>query len=184
MDFAIEGKRAHLTGIDGGLHDACARALTAEGVVLADAPEGCDIVIAAATSDRLTRSAFADDALTQLREGWGGVVDAVTAYRAALPTMVERHWGRFVWIGSGLAKSVDGDTDEIDAVATLGMLGLHKVITGEEAPNNVTANTVLRGGAVSDDEVAAAVAFFCSQGAGYLSGVTIGVDGGVGSAVF
>lgn len=184
MDFAIEGKRAHLAGIDATLRLACTAALTAEGVEVSDTPEGCDIVVAAATSERLTRSALAEDALAQLRAGWNGVVDAVTAYRAALPTMVERGWGRFVWIGSGLAKSVDGDADEIDAVATLGMLGLHKVITGEEAPNNVTANTVLRGGTVSDDEVADAVAFFCSQGAGYLSGVTIGVDGGVGSAVF
>jgi 3-oxoacyl-[acyl-carrier protein] reductase len=43
---------------------------------------------------------------------------------------------------------------------------------------------VLRGGVSTDDDVAAAVAFLCSEGAGYLTGVTITVDGGVGSAVF
>ena len=66
---------------------------------------------------------------------------------------------------------------------SLAMMGLHKVVTGEEAPHNVTANTVLRGGPATDEDVANAVVFFCSQGAGYLSGVTVAVDGGVGSAV-
>ena len=184
MDFGIAGTRAYLLDAASPLGAACAASLDAEGVTIADDPVGCDIVIAHATGDRRTRSVLADDALAELRSGWEAVVDAVAAYRAALPAMVERGWGRFVWVGSSLAKSVNGDGDEIDAVATLGMLGLHKVITGEESPNNVTANTVLRGGTVDDDEVAAAVAFFCSQGAGYLSGVTITVDGGVGSAVF
>jgi NAD(P)-dependent dehydrogenase (short-subunit alcohol dehydrogenase family) len=98
--------------------------------------------------------------------------------------MVARRWGRFVWIGSAQAKSVDGDDDEIDAVVSLGIMGLHKVVTGEEAPHNVTANTVLRGGEATDEDVANVVAFLCSSGGGYLSGVTLTVDGGAGSAVF
>jgi NAD(P)-dependent dehydrogenase (short-subunit alcohol dehydrogenase family) len=48
----------------------------------------------------------------------------------------------------------------------------------------VTANAVLCGGTATDDDVAAMVAFLCSDGAGYMTGVTVTVDGGVGSAVY
>jgi 3-oxoacyl-[acyl-carrier protein] reductase len=184
VDFGLSGMSAHVVGPDHGVGARCRAALTAEGVALADTPAGCDIVVAHGGDPTGSRTVLGDDSLDELRAGWDGVVDAVSAYREALPTMVERGWGRFVWVGSALAKSMDADDDEVDAVATLAMMGLHKVITGEESPNNVTANTVLRGGTVSDDDVAAAVAFLCSRGAGYLSGVTITVDGGAGSAVF
>jgi NAD(P)-dependent dehydrogenase (short-subunit alcohol dehydrogenase family) len=184
MDFAIGGKRAHVIDAGSPLGRACAGALAAEGVTLSDEPSGCDIVIASMTERGTRHSALSEDALEDLRVGWEGVVDAVTAYRAALPTMVEHGWGRLVWVGSALAKSIDADDDEIDAITTLGMLGLHKVITSEEAPHNVTSNAVLRGGVATDDDVAAAVAFLCSQGAGYLSGITMTVDGGAGSAVY
>ena len=43
---------------------------------------------------------------------------------------------------------------------------------------------MLRGGAADADDIAAAVAFLCSEGAGYMSGVTITADGGEGSGVF
>jgi len=184
VDLGIEGRTAYVVGADQGVGRACAAALAAEGVRLADGPDPtCDIVVAHGVA-RAGSSLLADGALDELREAWGSVVGSVESYRAALPGMVERRWGRFVWIGTAQAKSVDGDDDEIDAVVSLGMMGLHKVVTGEEAPNNVIANTVLRGGDATDDDVANVVAFLCSQGAGYLSGVTVTVDGGAGSAVF
>jgi NAD(P)-dependent dehydrogenase (short-subunit alcohol dehydrogenase family) len=184
VDLGIAGRTAFVVGAERGVGKACATTLAEEGVRLADAPDAsCDIVVAHGEA-RPGSSLLAPGALEDLRAAWGAVVDSVGSYRDALPGMVERHWGRFVWIGSAQAKSVDGDDDEMGAVVSLGMMGLHKVVTGEEAPNGVTANTVLRGGDATDEDVANVVAFLCSQGAGYLSGVTVSVDGGAGSAVF
>jgi hypothetical protein len=98
--------------------------------------------------------------------------------------MRTQQWGRFVWVGSAASRSLDADEDDLDVVATLGMRALHKVIAFDEGPANILANTVLRGSGVGDRDVADAVAFLCSQGAGYLTGVTLTVDGGTGSAVF
>jgi NAD(P)-dependent dehydrogenase (short-subunit alcohol dehydrogenase family) len=184
VDFEIEGRTAYVVGAEVGVGKACATALAAEGVRIASAPDtSCDIVVAHG-EHHPGSSLLGSGSLEELRSAWGSIVDSVDWYHAALPGMVERRWGRFIWIGSALAKSVNGGDDEVDAVVSLGMMGLHKVITGEEAPNNVIANTVLRGGEATDEDVANVVAFLCSQGAGYLSGVTVTVDGGTGSAVF
>jgi NAD(P)-dependent dehydrogenase (short-subunit alcohol dehydrogenase family) len=120
----------------------------------------------------------------ELYAAWADMTTAVDAYRAALPRMLRQKWGRLVWVGSAQARSVDAEADELAAIASLGMLGLNKVVTGEIGSNGITANAVLRGGLATDEDVADAVAFLCSDGAGYLSGITITVDGGVGSAIF
>jgi 3-oxoacyl-[acyl-carrier protein] reductase len=164
--------------------EACRHTLASEGASLVDADdlERADIVVAFGTrqpgSDLL--SATVDD----LYATWDSVVDAITAYRRALPHMQQQHWGRLVWVGTASSRSLDADHDDRDLVATLGMRALHKVIAFDEGPSNVLANTVLRDADASDDEIAAAVAFFCSEGAGYLTGVTLTIDGGAGSAVF
>jgi NAD(P)-dependent dehydrogenase (short-subunit alcohol dehydrogenase family) len=183
VDLGIDGRVAFVAGADHGVGQACARALVAEGVQLVSAPAACDIVVA--HGDRQKPSSVLDPAaLEELRAAWDSVVEAVESYRAALPAMEARRWGRLIWIGSAQAKSIDGNGDEFDAIRSLAVMGLHKVVTAEEAPHNVTANTVLRGGDASDDDIAATVTFLCSEGAAYLSGTTIVVDGGAGSAVF
>jgi enoyl-[acyl-carrier-protein] reductase (NADH) len=83
-----------------------------------------------------------------------------------------------------MARSLDAGDDEIDAVVSLAMRAINKVIASEAGPSNVTANAVLYGGDATDDDVAAVAAFLCSEGAGYLTGVTVTVDSGTGSAVF
>lgn len=183
MDLGIDGRSAFVARADEGAGKACARALAAEGARLAEAPNGCDIVVVHRQGQR-PRSVLDPAGLDHLRSAWDSLLGAVTTYRTALPGMEERHWGRLIWIGSAQAKSIDGADDELDAITSLGMMGLHKVVTAEEAPHNVTANTVLRGGDATDEDVANTVAFLCSEGAGYLSGTTIVVDGGAGSAVF
>jgi NAD(P)-dependent dehydrogenase (short-subunit alcohol dehydrogenase family) len=183
MDLGIARKRAYVVAAADGLGAACAQALVDEGAQLSDRIEESDIVVvfAAATPSGSLLSA---SSLHDLRFGWSSVVAAVDLYRQAAGAMTTRGWGRFVWVGSALAKSMNGGDGEIDAVLSLGMMGLHKVVTAELAASNVTANTVLRGGSAGDHEVADAVVFLCSQGAGYLSGVTVTVDGGLGAAMF
>lgn len=183
MDLGIRGRSAYVAHANDGFGRAVANALVAEGVKLTNTAEKADIVVAHG-GPRQNTSVLERPALAELRSAWGSVVDSVTLYKAALGGMVGRRWGRFIWVGSALARSMNADDNEADAIASLGMMGLHKVVTGEEAPHNVTANTVLRGGDATDEEVANTVAFLCSEGAGYLSGVTMTIDGGVGSAMF
>jgi 3-oxoacyl-[acyl-carrier protein] reductase len=185
MNLGLDGRRTVLVGAGSDLGRACAGVLEAEGarVVRGSAEEAVDIVVASGRPHPGTAIVELGSA-DQLGDAWEAVVEAVGVYRAALPGMTERRWGRFVWIGTAQAKSLDAGDDEVDAVVSLAMMGLHKVIASEEGPHNVTANAVLRGGGATDADVANTVAFLCSEGAGYLSGVTIVVDGGAGSAMF
>ncbi|MDD2857840.1 MAG: hypothetical protein PHU75_04110 [Candidatus Nanopelagicales bacterium] len=188
MDLQLKGRLVSVCGTEEATLAACRRVLEAEGAVIAEAPPGgtypeADVVIAVGTS-RPGSDVLAVIDPADLYSAWDDVTNAVDAYRAALPRMLAQQWGRFVWVGSSQAKSVDAEADELAAVASLGMLGLHKVVTGEVGPRGITANAVLRGGAATDEDVADAVTFLCSAGAAYLSGITITVDGGTGSAIF
>lgn len=181
MDLGLAGRTVFCCGT-GSVLSACLEVLALEGASGTDRPERADIVLAAAARRSVTDLLAVDDA--DLLHAWGDVTRAVDAYRAALPTMLDKAWGRLVWIGSAQALSVDAEDDELAAIATLGVLGLHKVVTAEAAPGGVTANAVLRGGPATDDDVAAAAAFLCSAGAAYLSGVALTIDGGRGSGMF
>ena len=184
MDLGISGRSAYVVGRDTGVGRACAGVFAAEGVTLADAPDGCDIVVSHGRGRNPGSAPLGPGALDELTHAWDAVVTTVEDHRTVLPGMVARGWGRLIWIGSARARSMDADDNEIDAVVSLAMLGLHKVVTAEEGAHAVTANTVLRGGDADDEDVAHTVAFLCSTGAGYLSGVTLTVDGGAGSAMF
>jgi NAD(P)-dependent dehydrogenase (short-subunit alcohol dehydrogenase family) len=190
MDLGLAGRLAFVAGADRGIGLACASALRAEGVRLTADPGEADIVVAHARDPADPQHRFEGpslldpDALAGLRTRWREVAGTVACYRTAVEGMAARRWGRLVWIGSAQAKSVNSGGDDVDGVISLAMMGLHKVITGEESAGNITANAVLRGGQADDGSVADVVTFLCSRGAGYLSGTTIVVDGGVGSAVF
>jgi NAD(P)-dependent dehydrogenase (short-subunit alcohol dehydrogenase family) len=183
MDFGVTGRTALIRGADDGRVRACAQVLAAEGVRVVDAPDdGVDIVVTFAPQGGTDLLDVEEAA--ELHDAWTSVVEAVATYRELFPGMSSRGWGRFVWVGSAAAKSLNSDGDELSAVVSLAMMAAHKVVAAEGGPTNITANTILRGGSATDDDVAAAVAFLCSQGAGYITGVTITVDGGLGSAVF
>lgn len=185
MDFRLGGRTALLLGQTGSATAACSEVLEAEGVrlVTIDDAARADIVVAYGTVQRGS-NVLADVTLEDLYASWDDVVDTIATYRMALPHMQAQQWGRFIWVGTAASRSLDADVDDLNLVATLGMRALHKVIGFDEGPSNILANTVLRGAAVDDSDVAAAVAFLCSEGAGYLTGVTLTVDGGVGSAMF
>jgi 3-oxoacyl-[acyl-carrier protein] reductase len=141
-------------------------------------------------------------------EQWGEVLHtnldgAFYAIRRATPGMIRARYGRIVNVGS--ASGFMGSAGQVNyAAAKAGLLGLTRSVARELASRNVTCNLVAPGpiatamlGAVSDerqaelsglvplgrlgtpDEVAATVAFLCSEAAGYITGAAIPVDGGL-----
>jgi 2-hydroxycyclohexanecarboxyl-CoA dehydrogenase len=126
--------------------------------------------------------------------------------QSAIPDMVAGGWGRIVTISSSSAQS--GTSRMASYVASKGgVIALTKALAVEYAPKGITVNTIPPGfidtpmmrrsvdsGVVSDmealiartpvrragtpDDIAAACAFLCSEGAGYITGQLLGVNGG------
>jgi NAD(P)-dependent dehydrogenase (short-subunit alcohol dehydrogenase family) len=187
MEYGLIGRRVLIARPDEPLGAACARALSAEGAVLIDSVEADPDVVVANGPVEPGASVLDVVSSDELHDAWDVVVESVDSYRQALPSMRTRGWGRLVWVGTGASRSLDGDgerPDELAAIVTLAMRAACKVAASEAGPDGVTANTVLAGGAATPDDVAATVAFLCSDGAGYITGVTITVDGGAGSGMF
>jgi NAD(P)-dependent dehydrogenase (short-subunit alcohol dehydrogenase family) len=118
--------------------------------------------------------------------------------RRALPGMREQHYGRVVAIGSSAGKA--GGTRAIAAYAAskAGVMTLAKSIANEYAAHGITANALAPTLIDTDmiegmrelearipvgrfgrpDEVAALVAFFASEHAGYITGEVTDINGG------
>jgi 3-oxoacyl-[acyl-carrier protein] reductase len=182
VDLGIAGRTAYIA--DDALRAALEPVFGHEGVrVTGELTNEVDIVISRA-DPRPQRQLLDVASAEELHEAWSAVVGTIATYRTVLPSMVERGWGRLVWVGSAAAKSLNADTDETGAVLSLAVMAAHKVISAEAGASGITANAVLFGGTATSDDLAAAVAFVCSEGAAYLTGVTLSVDGGVGAAVY
>jgi beta-ketoacyl ACP reductase len=129
------------------------------------------------------------------------------AYRVAkraVKSMLRARWGRMVFISSVVALS--GAAGQVNyAASKAGLIGIARSIARELGSRAITANVVAPGyidtemtaqvsqarreeilGSIplgrqaSPEEVAAVVTFLASEAAGYVTGVVLPVDGGLG----
>lgn len=126
--------------------------------------------------------------------------------QAFLPGMVERRWGRLLFVSTDSARAGAGG-ESVYAACKAGLFGLAKTLARESARHGITSNVVCPGlvdtpmlrrhaernpdmmaalmrtiplrRAATPDEVAAYVGFLAGPRAGYVTGQTVSVSGGV-----
>jgi len=150
-----------------------------------------------------------DGLVARMKESdWDSVLDtnlkgAFCCAKAAVKPMMKNRWGRIVNIGSIVGFS--GNAGQVNyAAAKAGLIGLTKSLAREFASRHITVNCVAPGYVVTemtdrlDDsvkekmlgeipmgtlgtpaDIAAAVAYLVSEEAGYVTGQTIHVNGGM-----
>ncbi|MBQ7804028.1 MULTISPECIES: SDR family oxidoreductase [Rhodococcus] len=139
---------------------------------------------------------------------WRSVVDASLTgsfycTRAVLPHMRSRQYGRIVSFSSMSWRGNFGQANYVAAKA--GIVGLTRTIALETARDGITANAIAPGlietpmlasmnapareklvskvpqrKTGQPEDIAEAAAYLCSPAAGYVSGVVLDVDGGLG----
>jgi 3-oxoacyl-[acyl-carrier protein] reductase len=127
------------------------------------------------------------------------LMTAVHVTRAVLPGMVANGYGRIVMVGSVTGPVVTNPESAGYSAAKAGMEGLMRAIALEVASSGITCNAVRPGWIETGSslppelvagrntpvgrpgrpqEVAEAIAFLAAEGASYITGETLVVDGG------
>jgi 3-oxoacyl-[acyl-carrier protein] reductase len=143
-------------------------------------------------------------AIRMSAEDWESVVatnlsGAFHCTRRALDDMLSARWGRIVNVSSIVAERANPGQANY-AASKAGLLALTRTVAREMARKGVTCNAVLPGVIETDmtadvadglveavpagrvgqpAEVAACIAFLCSEEAAYINGATLAVDGGL-----
>ena len=164
--------------------------------------ERLDILVnnAGITRDKLLLRMRADE--------WDDVISvnlkgAYLCTRFALPQMLRQRRGRIVNISS--VVGISGNQGQANyAASKAGLIGFTKAMAREVASRNITVNAIAPGYITtamvqqlpedaqqrildripmsrfgSPEDVAEAVAFLCTDGAGYITGQVIAIDGGL-----
>ena len=123
--------------------------------------------------------------------------------RAVLPYMIHEKNGRIINISS-MWGQVGASCEVHYSAAKAGVIGLTKALAQEVAPSGITVNCIAPGAVETKmmasfsqedidalceeiplmrlgraEEIAAAVSFFAGDGAGYITGQILGVNGGM-----
>jgi len=125
------------------------------------------------------------------------LMSAVRLVNAALPDLKQSDQGRVIFITSIAVRQPIPNLVLSNSLRA-GVTGLAKTLSRELAPDGITVNCLAPDGILTDrmrelkvsaasspmgrfgdpSEFAAACAFLCSKQAGYITGQTLGVDGG------
>ncbi len=176
-----------------------------DAVESAFGPVAILVANAGMTRDTLVLRMSVDDFTDVLDANLAG---AFRVAKRAVKGMMKARWGRIVFMSSVVGAM--GQTGQANYSASKsGLVGLARSLAREFASRNITVNLVAPGpidtdmlaalgddarsmiaGAVplgrvgSTDDVAAAVKYLTSEQAGYVTGVTIPVDGGLSMGTF
>ncbi|MFD4819894.1 SDR family NAD(P)-dependent oxidoreductase [Peribacillus butanolivorans] len=142
-------------------------------------------------------------------EEWNKVIQvnltgAFLCVREALPLMMNNNWGRVINMSSQAGRTFSRVAGTHYSASKSGLIGFTRNLAAEYGKFGITANCIAPGRIISPmvsevssekneefvkiapvgrlgqpEEVAAAVSFLCSEEAGYITGVTVDVNGGM-----
>lgn len=145
---------------------------------------------------------MSDDAFTRVLDA--NLTGAYRVAKRAARSMLRQRWGRMIFISSVVGLS-GGAGQANYSSSKAGLVGLARSVARELGSRNITANVIAPGFVDTEmtmalpearraeiiaqvplrryaepTEIASAVAFLASDGAGYITGAVIPIDGGLG----